>query len=29
VPAVGLNQISGKPFKISTIEAAIREQLEK
>ena len=29
VPAEGLNQISGKPFKISTIEAAIREQLEK
>jgi 2-oxoglutarate ferredoxin oxidoreductase subunit alpha len=29
VPAEGLNQISGKPFKISTIESAIREQLEK
>jgi 2-oxoglutarate ferredoxin oxidoreductase subunit alpha len=29
VPAEGLNQISGKPFKIRTIEAAIREQLEK
>jgi 2-oxoglutarate/2-oxoacid ferredoxin oxidoreductase subunit alpha len=29
VPAEGLNQISGKPFKISTIEAAIHEQLEK
>jgi len=29
VPAEGLNQISGKPFKISTIEAAIREKLEK
>ncbi|MPY73681.1 MAG: 2-oxoacid:acceptor oxidoreductase subunit alpha [Alphaproteobacteria bacterium] len=29
LPAEGLNQISGKPFKISTIEAAIREQLEK
>jgi hypothetical protein len=24
VPAEGLNQISGKPFKVSTIEAAIR-----
>lgn len=29
LPAEGLNQISGKPFKISSIEAAIREQLEK
>jgi 2-oxoglutarate ferredoxin oxidoreductase subunit alpha len=29
LPAEGLNQISGKPFKISTIEAAICEQLEK
>ena len=29
LPAEGLNQISGKPFKISTIEDAIREQLEK
>ncbi|MGH6618990.1 MAG: 2-oxoacid:acceptor oxidoreductase subunit alpha, partial [Alphaproteobacteria bacterium] len=29
LPAEGLNQISGKPFKISTIEAAIHAQLEK
>ncbi len=29
LPAEGLNQISGKPFKIRTIEAAICEQLEK
>jgi 2-oxoglutarate ferredoxin oxidoreductase subunit alpha len=29
VPAEGLNQISGKPFKISTIEAAILKHLEK
>jgi len=29
LPAEGLNQISGKPFKIKTIEAAICEQLEK
>ncbi|MEM9683683.1 MAG: 2-oxoacid:acceptor oxidoreductase subunit alpha [Pseudomonadota bacterium] len=29
LPAHGLNQISGKPFKISTIEDAIREELEK
>jgi 2-oxoglutarate/2-oxoacid ferredoxin oxidoreductase subunit alpha len=29
LPAEGLNQISGKPFKIMTIEAAICEQLEK
>jgi 2-oxoglutarate ferredoxin oxidoreductase subunit alpha len=29
IPAEGLNQISGKPFKISTIEAAICEMLEK
>jgi 2-oxoglutarate ferredoxin oxidoreductase subunit alpha len=29
LPAEGLNQISGKPFKISTIEEAICEQLEK
>jgi len=28
VPAVGLNQVNGQPFKISTIEAAIHEQLE-
>jgi 2-oxoglutarate ferredoxin oxidoreductase subunit alpha len=28
VPAEGLNQINGKPFKIATIEAAIRERLE-
>ena len=28
VPAVGLNQVNGLPFKISTIEAAIHEQLE-
>lgn len=27
VPAEGLNQINGKPFKIATIEAAIRERL--
>lgn len=29
LPAEGLNQISGKPFKISTIEAAIHAHLEK
>jgi 2-oxoglutarate/2-oxoacid ferredoxin oxidoreductase subunit alpha len=29
LPAEGLNQISGKPFKIRTIEAAICEKLEK
>jgi len=29
VPAEGLNQISGKPFKITTIEAAICKLLEK
>jgi 2-oxoglutarate/2-oxoacid ferredoxin oxidoreductase subunit alpha len=28
VPATGLNQVNGQPFKISTIEAAILEQLE-
>ena len=28
VPAVGLNQISGLPFKVSDLEAAIRERLE-
>ncbi len=28
VPAIGLNQVNGQPFKISTIEAAILEQLE-
>lgn len=27
VPAEGLNQITGKPFKIATIEAAIRERM--
>jgi 2-oxoglutarate ferredoxin oxidoreductase subunit alpha len=29
IPAEGLNQISGKPFKISTVEAAICDMLEK
>lgn len=29
IPAKGLNQVSGKPFKISTVEAAICEMLEK
>lgn len=28
LPAVGLNQVNGQPFKISTIETAIHEQLE-
>lgn len=28
LPAQGLNQINGQPFKIATIEAAIRKQLE-
>ena len=28
VPAQGLNQVNGQPFKIATIEAAIRAQLE-
>lgn len=28
LPAVGLSQVNGQPFKISTIEAAILEQLE-
>jgi 2-oxoglutarate ferredoxin oxidoreductase subunit alpha len=28
VPAIGLNQVNGQPFKISTIEAAILEHLE-
>jgi len=28
VPAEGLNQITGKPFKIATVEAAIRERME-
>ena len=28
LPAQGLNQINGQPFKIATIEAAIHEQLE-
>ena len=28
VPAEGLNQISGLPFKVSDLEAAIRERLE-
>jgi 2-oxoglutarate ferredoxin oxidoreductase subunit alpha len=27
VPAEGLNQITGKPFKVSTIATAIRERL--
>ena len=29
VPAQGLNQISGLPFKVSDLEAAIREQVEQ
>ncbi len=28
VPAEGLNQITGKPFKVATVEAAIRERME-
>jgi len=27
IPAEGLNQITGKPFKVSTIAAAIAERL--
>ncbi len=29
VPAEGLNQISGLPFKVSDLEAAIRARMEK
>ncbi len=29
VDAQGLNKVSGQPFKISEIETAIRERLEK
>jgi 2-oxoglutarate ferredoxin oxidoreductase subunit alpha len=28
VPAEGLNKVTGKPFKISEIEAAVRARLE-
>ncbi len=28
IPAIGLNKVSGQPFKVSEVEAAIREHLE-
>jgi hypothetical protein len=29
VPAEGINQVSGKPFKVSDIEQAIRARVEE